>query len=855
MIEGAPAGGNAWRWLIAGEWRAFPMRFVVAALAIAIGVALAFAVHVINRSAADAFGAAVRSVSGEADLQVRGTSSLGFDEALYPSLMTSEGVADASPVVTLRATIGDQGASVTLLGLDMLRALTVSPSLLGRRRDVAAERSSATRPSATDAALDLEALYLSQTAQSRAGLRLGERVAVRVGGRSHVFTIVGDLPGVGAGQAIATIDISAAQWRFGRLGKLDRVDLKLAEGASPDAARDVIAAALPASARVSDATSESRRGDNLSRAYRVNLDMLALVALLTGGFLVYSAQSLSVMRRLRQFALLRTLGMQKSALAAQLLGEGAVLGILGSIAGLGLGYAIAGAAMTLVGGELGGGYFDAAPRTLQFSPAAAVLFLGFGVATAIAGSYAPARAAAKIVPAEALKTAGDPVDPRLPPRWRLTLALVVAGSACAFLPAVNRLPVFGYLAVALVLGGGVAAMPWLARTLLGPLTRIDTRLPAVELALGRLTGAPSQAATALGGIVASTGLMIAMAVMVTSFRGSVGDWLASFLSADLYAAAASNEALFDVAMQQRMARTPGVATIAFSKSVPVTINPELPSLMLVVRPVGGPGYALPLIEEARGPGEGMKLWLSEPAARLYGAQAGDAFALPIGPLGQSAQGYVAGIWRDYARQQGAIVIDDRDYVALTRDTVRSEAAIELEPGASAAAVRAAIEARLPPGFADRIDFAEPSELRAQALTLFDRSFAITYVLEAIAILIGLAGVAATISAQTIARMREFGMLRHIGTTNRQIVAMVASEGALLGLIGIAAGCALGLALSQILIHVINPQSFNWTMTTRVPWALLLAVAAALVATSAGTAVLAGRRAVSRDAVRAVSEDW
>jgi putative ABC transport system permease protein len=170
-------------------------------------------------------------------------------------------------------------------------------------------------------------------------------------------------------------------------------------------------------------------------------------------------------------------------------------------------------------------------------------------------------------------------------------------------------------------------------------------------------------------------------------------------------------------------------------------------------------------------------------------------------------------------------------------------------------VRAAIEARLPPGFADRIDFAEPSELRAQALTLFDRSFAITYVLEAIAILIGLAGVAATISAQTIARMREFGMLRHIGTTNRQIVAMVASEGALLGLIGIAAGCALGLALSQILIHVINPQSFNWTMTTRVPWALLLAVAAALVATSAGTAVLAGRRAVSRDAVRAVSEDW
>jgi putative ABC transport system permease protein len=277
--------------------------------------------------------------------------------------------------------------------------------------------------------------------------------------------------------------------------------------------------------------------------------------------------------------------------------------------------------------------------------------------------------------------------------------------------------------------------------------------------------------------------------------------------------------------------------------------------MLVVRPVGGPGYALPLIAEADRPGRGVRLWLSEPAARLYSLEAGDRFDLPIGPAGGAVQGYVAGVWRDYARQQGAIVMDSRDYVALTGDTVRSEAAIELEPGAQISTVSAAIEERLPPSVAGRIDFAEPATLRAQALTLFDRSFAITYVLEAIAIVIGLAGVAATISAQTIARIREFGMLRHIGTTRRQIIGMLAGEGALLGVIGIAAGCALGLALSQILIHVINPQSFNWTMTTRVPWLLLLAVAAALVATSAGTAVLAGRRALSGDALRAVSEDW
>ena len=855
MTEAGSGRADAWRWLVAGEWHAFPMRLLVAALAIAVGVALAFAVHVINRSAADAFGAAVRSVSGEADLQVRGTSVLGFDEALYPRLMTLGKVVDASPVVTLRATIGDSKASVTLLGLDMMRALNVSPSLLGRRRDAAGDTESTTRPSGADAALDINALYLSEQARTQAGLALGDRVPVRVGARTHVFTFVGDLPGIGTNQAIGMIDVSAAQWRFGRLGKLDRVDLKFAEGASLEAARAAIAPMLPASAMLSDAVSETRRGDNLSRAYRINLDMLALVALLTGGFLVYSAQSLSVTRRLQQFALLRTLGMQKSALTAQLLGEGTVLGIIGSVAGLGLGYAIAGAALRFVGGDLGGGYFGSTAPVLRFSHGAALLFLCFGIGTAILGSYAPARAAAKIAPAEALKTAGDPVDPRVPPRWRPALILIASGAALAFLPAVNRLPLFGYLAVALVLAGGIAAMPWLARTLLAPMARIDTRVPSAELALGRLTGAPSQAATALGGIVASTGLMIAMAVMVTSFRGSVEDWLESFLSADLYAAAATNQPIFDIAIQKTVTSTPGVASVDFSKSVPVTIDPELPSLMLVVRPVGGPGYALPLIVKAGSRGAGVALWLSEPAARLYKVKEGDRFDLPIKPAGGAVQGYVAGIWRDYARQQGAIVIGDADYVALTGDTVRSEAAIELEPGASINAVRAAIQKRLPPSVADRIDFAEPGTLRDQALTLFDRSFAITYVLEAIAILIGLAGVAATISAQTIARIREFGMLRHIGTTRRQIIGMLAGEGALLGVIGIAAGCALGLALSQILIHVINPQSFNWTMTTRVPWGLLLAVAAALVATSAGTAVLAGRRALSGDAVRAVSEDW
>ena len=161
----AETGATAWRWLIAGEFRAFPMRFVLAGLAIAIGVALAFAVHVINRSAAGSFGQAVRSAAGGADLQVRGASALGFDEGLYPKLMAHSVVADASPVVQLRAIIGEQARPVPLLGLDIFRTQTVSPSLVIRPR--LARIGAGTRSTDLDALLDQDALYLSRAAMTQ----------------------------------------------------------------------------------------------------------------------------------------------------------------------------------------------------------------------------------------------------------------------------------------------------------------------------------------------------------------------------------------------------------------------------------------------------------------------------------------------------------------------------------------------------------------------------------------------------------------------------------------------------------------------------------------------------------------
>jgi len=221
------------------------------------------------------------------------------------------------------------------------------------------------------------------------------------------------------------------------------------------------------------------------------------------------------------------------------------------------------------------------------------------------------------------------------------------------------------------------------------------------------------------------------------------------------------------------------------------------------------------------------------------------------------------VWRDYVRQFGAIAIDARDYERLAGERNVSDIALWLAPGASEAAVQQAVRTlaaqRLGSGNGDgtgeRIEFASSGQIRANSLRIFDRSFAVTYWLQAVAIGIGLFGIAASFSAQVLARRKEFGLLAHLGFTRAQVIAVVAGEGAAWTAVGAIAGLALGLAVSVILVHVVNPQSFHWTMDLRAPWLRLLALCVAVVVAGTLTAWFAGRAATGRDVVLAVKEDW
>lgn len=838
-------------WILSGEWRAHPVRMGLAVLAIAVGVALGFAVHMVNSAALASFGRAVASVQGRADVAVRARSAAGLEEGLYPKLARLPQVQAISPVVELTASWGKlarpgsnaKGGRFTLIGLDPLRAMGVTPGLVGLSR--AGQSGVGSRP-----AWQGDAVWLSPALQRATGLQPGDAFTLTAAGRQAQFRVMGRLAAAGDDAQIAVIDISDAQWRFGQMGRLHRLDLKLAEGAG---ARAAVQAVLPADAVLATPEAEASRADALSRAYRVNLGMLALVALLTGGFLVWSAQALSVARRRPQFALLSVLGLPQAGLVRQLLAEGLLLGVAGAVIGVALGYGLATLVVEQFGGDLGGGYFSRTQARLGFDLPAALLFGGLGLATALAGSISPALAAARTAPAQALKGLGDAPDPAKAPRALPSLALLAAGGLAALGPPVFGLPLLGYAAMALLLAGGVALMPALARLLLAPLARRGATWLPLDLAVRRLWGVPQAAGLALSGIVASTALMVAMAVMVASFRQSVDDWLVAVLPSDLYLHLEGAEAGgLDPQAQARLAAVPGLAHVQFQRVISVRIDPARPAVAVMAQ---GGHASVPLIAEtdAAALAGTTRALISEPLAWLYGWRQGEVHELVIG--GVPRRLFVAGTWRDYARQWGAIILPISDYRRFTGDATATEAAFDLNPGADARAVQEALQAALPVAVQGQAQFGRPAEMRAVALTIFDRSFAVTYALEAIAIIIGLIGVATSFSAQVLARMREFGMLRHVGVPRRQILQMLGLEGAGLGLIGALSGLSLGLVMALVLVRVVNPQSFHWTMDLALPWPLLAGLVAALVACAGGTAVVAGRRALSRRALLAVRADW
>ena len=898
------------------QFRAHKGQYLLAVVAIAVGVALALAIHLVNQSALTEFADALAKVNGQAQLRVVPVGGDTIDETVFEKLLAASLAASdrlpvqaLSPIIDLQVQVAPQikdasqikgpsqslsndrsgpTTSLRVIGLDPFRAGLVSPAMLPALPTTPAESSSGSGSGSV--LFGDESVFLSAAASQRLGLSVGEQLIVSYGGRSIALRVAGSLPGVSQDQMIAVMDIGTMQWRFDWLGKLSRIDLIWSDAAESIAASPRLQTLLGAHAKAVRPDLEGEKISNLSRAYRVNLTVLSLVALLTGAYIVFTTMSLAVTRQGRGLALLAVLGMGRAQVEWIVLFQALLLGSAGALAGLVAGIAMASALLRSFGADLGSGYFRGLHPALRIEPLACALFVALGIVIAFLGAWLPARAARVSSLASGLRGYGNAMASR---RWLLSASVLAAltGGLLLLLPPIQNLPIPAYAAIALWLIAGIGLSSLLAAGLGTLLTRIEAplsrRLP-LWLASNRLAtvsataagktgvlGSGSSASTAIAGVVASFALASAMAIMVHSFRESVAVWLDQVLPADLYvraasAASANVTAALDPQWQMAVALIDGIKRVEFLRVVETTVLDDKPKASVLAKPLNPHQIEqqLPLIGPTRiAPTGTTAVYVSEVASALFGLRPGDRFTLSELAAGETF--YVAAIWRDYARQNGAIAIALDDYRRLTADYGINELAIWRRPGASESAIITALTGAMtgvmtgaqsdtlngaPPN-GTQLQWRSAEQLRELSLQIFDRSFVLTYVLEAIAIGVGLLGVAASFAADALSRAREFAVLRYLGLARPRLLQLIGAEAMLLLCVATIAALALGAVIAAVLVFVVNPQSFFWTMEMRVPWTLLATSSLGLIIAGLAAALIGGRAVMAPQLTQAIKDDW
>ncbi len=871
------------RWMILRRLAQERGRTLLALAGVALGVAVFVSIRLASHSALASFADTVDAVAGRANLQVLSASD-GFDEALYARVRAWPGVRAAAPVVQVAAqaragaprgddprtlAFGERGAyaeNVLVLGLDLLVEGPFLRWLPPRPADAApapgANAGGDPRGSFLRLLAEPGTIAVTRTLAARHGLGVGDTLTVLASGVPTPLRIVQvmhseELQQAMGGNVVIT-DLATAQESFHKAGRLDRVDL-IVDPARRDDVRRALAAALPPDARVDLPQGRTRQVENMVSAFQLNLTALSFIALFVSTFLIFNTVAMSVLRWRREIGILRGVGATRGEVRALFLGEGALLGVAGSVLGLALGTLFARGALHAVGRTLADLYL--LQYTDHVRPDLATYAIGFvvGAVSSVLSALGPAIEASRTPPGLTMRQ-GQLVEAQHVPLVALTLGgfgtLVLAALVTLWTVRQHQ-PWGGFASAALVLAGFSLLAPGFTR-----LAERVLRAPAgwaagIEGRLGSryLREAVARASVVVAALMVAVGMMVALNVMVGSFRRTVDTWITQSLRGDLYVEPAGHRATqgataLPASLVDETRRLPGVAGVDTYRGTPVTVNGRIAMAVGIDFDVHRRFGALGFVGGARSADVLTRalaedgVIVTESFAHRHRVRAGDRVTLAT-PAGERAL-KVEGVFFDYSTDAGAVLMDRRLFARLWHDDRTESLALYLAKGANADSVRAAFIALAGPG---RLFYVTPNhELRARVLKVFDQTFQITFALQGIAILVALLGVVSTLTALILQRGREIGVLRATGASRGQVRTIVLVESGLLGLIGALLGCVAGLVLALLLVHVINKQFFGWSIRFEAePWvfaqAVAIVVATAIVA-GLGPARLASGRAAA-----------
>jgi putative ABC transport system permease protein len=857
--------------------RRHPWQVGLAVLGIALGVAVAVSIDLANESARRAFSLATLAVTGRATHQIVGGPS-GLPDDFYRVMKMKLGARLAAPVLSGDVGLADRsGRTFTVLGVDPFAEAPFRPYLndessggvtpsepgesaagVGERRELpprdrlSTVAALVTRPGA---------VVMARPTARELGLAVGDRLAVRAGGIRRELTVAGLLdPGDPASaralDGLLVTDISSAQEIFGALGRLSRIDLIAPDDEAGRALLGRIARTLPPGAELVTAGARAGTTAQMIRAFQWNLTAMSLLALVVGMFLIYQTMSFSVVQRRPLIGALRALGVTRAEIFALVMSEAAVIGAVGTAAGLALGWALARGLLGLVTRTINDLYFVLSVRDVALDPLTLAKGVLLGVGATLAAALAPAFEATGAPPRVvmsrgALETRARRMVSRA--TW-IGFGLLAGGALILALPGGIAA---GFAGLFVLMIGSALVAPAAA---LGLLRLLHPAAAAAFGTLGRLAtrgivAAFSRTSVAIAALMIAVSAAIGVGIMIASFREAVVSWLEGTLRADVYVSAPSlvgnrPDATLEPALVARLAATPGVARAGTSRGV------------LVPSP-GGPVQVVAIdVDPARRPrwrfreGSSDAVWgegddaviVSEPYANRHGERVGDAVRLRTDRGDHDFR--VGGVFYDYGSSSGVVVMSRRTYDRFWDDRKVSGIAIEATPGADLAALMADLRGRAAGD--QEVVVRSNRALREASLEIFDRTFAVTAVLRTLTVAVAFVGMLAALMALQLERAREIAVLRTLGLTPRQVWGLVTAETGLMGLLAGVLAVPGGLLLAGILVFVINRRSFGWTMPIDPsPTILLQGIALSVLA-----AVLAGlypawrmARALPADALR------
>ncbi len=826
-----------------------PWATLLMILGVALGVTVVVAIDIANAGSRRAFDLSTEALAGRATHQIVGGPH-GLDEATYTRLRVEGGLRNTAPVITdylSSPQLGDR--PLQLLGLD--------PFADSPFRDVFGQDG----PSPDNLTAFLSqpgALFLSGDLTQRYGLAAGDALTLEIKGRQvegHVAGLLAPQDGYSRRtlEGVVVADISTAQELTGRLGQLDRIDLIL-----PDSSPDVLArvqALLPLGARILAAEARNGTVSEMTRAFQVNLTAMSLLALVVGMFLIYNTVTFSVVQRRELFGTLRCLGVTDREVFGLVLAEAALVGLVGSTLGLGLGILLGRGAVALVSQTVNDLYFVTTVSSLDVPAASLVKGLVIGLLATVGAAFPPAREAASVSPRSALRrSAIEDSFVRAAPRLALAgLGLITGGAALLFLN--SRSLTLAFAGITGIIIGLAMQTPLVTRVVMrqaprflrpvfGPLGRMAPRDVAESL---------SRSSIAIAALMVAVSVTIGVTLMIDSFRGTVETWLSQTLQGDVYittpgVTAADNTGTLDPAVVQAVETWPDAGRIRTLRRALVD-SPQGPVQVAAVDVLT---YGPALFASATGTPEEMwaqvqqgGVLVSEPYAnRVSLPRRGGQVTLET-PAGLRTFP-VVGIYYDYASSAGIVLMALDNYRRLWGDPAVTALSLDLEAELDVDAVANALSARLTP--IQKVLVRPNRALRANALVVFDRTFAITAALRLLATLVAFVGVLSALLALQLERARDLGVLRALGLTVGQVAQLVLLETGLMGLVAGLLAWPTGLLLSLILVYVINVRAFGWTLQMQItpePFlaALLIALTAALLA-GIYPALRVGRMAVA-----------